>query len=117
LSSRRGKAEDLRLAIESSPRRPGFSTRRPLRGINSNAPHLRQVDYEATIAGRITRDIVTAATHRHQKIVRAREIHGVDDVGDPATANDQGRLLIDHSVPDLAGVVVTGFAEADQRTL
>jgi hypothetical protein len=60
---------------------------------------------------------VATTAHRDQKLMRACEIDGIDDVGNATTARDQRWSPINHAVPDLAGVIVTSVAGAEKRPL
>lgn len=95
----------------------GFGARRAALGIDPYAFHPRQVDHQAAVADRATGDIVAAAAHRHQKLVRTGEVDAIDDIGNPMTACDQCGPAVDHAVPDLAGIVVAGPTRAAQRSL
>jgi hypothetical protein len=60
---------------------------------------------------------VAPAAHRQKNPVLASEVHRGDDIGDPSAAGDERRFLVDHAVPDLAGLVVALVAGSDQLAL
>jgi hypothetical protein len=72
--------------------------------------HRRKVNHQATFANRVSRDVVTAPTDGHKQVVVAGEVHSVHDIGDANAARDQRRPLIDHAVPDSAGIVIARVA-------
>ncbi len=53
---------------------------------------------------------MTAAAHRDEEVLLAREAHRRDDVGHAARPHDERRVTIDHPVPDDARSVVPGIA-------
>jgi hypothetical protein len=58
---------------------------------------------------------VASAAHRQQKIVRASEADGADDIGNATAARNQRGPFVDHAVPDLARVVIARLRVAEQR--
>ena len=96
----------LGLAIELAP---GDATLRPHRtalGIDVNAFHRRQVDHQSAIDGRASRHVVTAATNRDFEAQLAREVDGIDYVGDATASGDQRRALVHQTVVDLSRFLV-----------
>jgi hypothetical protein len=79
-----------------------------------DALHPRQVDHEAALTHRVARDVVAAATNRHEQIVVTGEIDRADDVGHPGTADNQGGPFVNHGVPDLTRLIVPGIAGTQQ---
>ena len=57
-------------------------------------------------------DVVAAAAHRDEQVVRAGELHRVDHVGDAEAAGDQPGMPVDRRVPDPARRVVVGDRRA-----
>jgi len=56
----------------------------PPRGhVNADAVQRREVDDDAPVTHRVARNIVAAPTYGDQKVMPAREIDGVDDIGNP----------------------------------
>jgi hypothetical protein len=47
--------------------------------------------------------------------VGAREIDGLDHIGDPSTAGDERRPTVDHAIPDSTGLIVARVARTEQR--
>jgi hypothetical protein len=85
-------------------------------GIDAHTLHARQVKHHAAVAHRVARGVMAAPAHRHQKLVRPREIDALDHVGNASTAGNEGWASVDHTIPDGAGLVVTGIASAQQWT-
>ena len=54
------------------------------------------------------------AADRHEQVVLSGEVHRGDDVRDATAPRDERRTLVDHPVPDGAGVVVAGVARTDE---
>ena len=80
------------------------TVRRP--GIDVDALHEREVEHQPAFADGLPRDAVTAAADGKLQVVRARESNGVDDVGGPEAASDQGRTADEHAVVDATHLVV-----------
>jgi hypothetical protein len=87
-----------------------LSTGSALTWIDPQPLHRRKVNHLATFANRVSRDVVTAPTDGHKQVVVAGEVHSVHDIGDANAARDQRRPLIDHAVPDSAGIVIARVA-------
>jgi hypothetical protein len=102
-----GESMYLCLAIELLPQHAALRARRALARIDVNALHRREVDHQAVIDGGAAGDVVPAAADGDLQAERARELHGVDDVGRPVAARDEGRPPVDEPVVHAAGVVVT----------
>ncbi len=109
----RGEPEGLGLVIEIGKRRAAFHARRPVGRIDVDGIHRRQIDYEAIVAHRRARDVVSAAADRHLQVVLAGEVHGGDDVGDAGATHDQGRAPVDHGIPERARFVVVRVGRPD----
>jgi hypothetical protein len=90
--------------------RAGFGASRALHRIDAYVLDQRQVNHEAPIADRVTRDVVATAAHRDEQIVGAGELDRRDDVGHSGAADDERRVFVDHRVPDFAGRFVGGSA-------
>ena len=83
-------------------------------GVDPEALHLRQIDDDAVVARRLARDVVGPAAHGNGQPLVARERDGGHDVHRAAAAGDHRRVLVDHRVPDAAGLAVGGIAGNDQ---
>jgi hypothetical protein len=79
-----------------------------------HALHRRAIDHEPAFAHRVAGDVVAAAAHGEQQVVRPCETDGVHDVRRPFAPDDQRRSLVDHLVPHLARRVVGGIAPPQQ---
>ena len=64
----------------------------------------------------VTGSAVTPAAQRHQQALLAREVDRVPHIRNPTAARHQCRAPIDVAVPDPAGVLIAGIADADQLT-
>jgi hypothetical protein len=109
-----GQTERLGLVVEVHPLGPPFSTDGTPTGVDTHTTHLGQIDHEPPIAHRSARDVVATATDRHQEMVGAGEIDGMDHVGDPSAASDERGLAVDHAVPDGAGLIIACVARTEQ---
>jgi hypothetical protein len=109
-----GQPECLRLTIEFSPGDPARGASRALPRIDAHTPHTRQVDHQTALAHGVAWNVVAAAAHRHQELMGVGELDRADDIGHPGTASDERRALVDHAVPDLAGISVAGVAGTEQ---
>ena len=74
---------------------------------------MREVDHDAVVADRAAGDAVTAAADGEGEIVGAGEGDGGGDVMGVAALDDEGRVAVDHRVPDLALGVVAGIGGGD----
>ena len=81
-----------------------------------NALHRRQVDHDAPVDRRASRDVVAAAPHRNLQAELSRQRDGVGDVGGAAAASDQGRTLVDEAVVHTAHAVVVDVGRLKQLT-
>ena len=101
--------QTLGLVIQLAPPDAGSGASRALHGIDPNALYGRQVDHEATVTNGAASNIMASATHRHQQVVVAGEMDGVDDIRDPTTTDDQAGPSIDIAVPDLASLIIAAY--------
>ena len=68
--------------------------------------NLRQVNHEATVTNRTSRDIVAAASNRNQQSVVASECDSMSDIARIPTAHNHTGPSIDHRVPDRPDILV-----------
>jgi len=109
-----GEAEGLRLVVEFTPLDATLLLRGARGGFNPDALHPAQINHQATVAYAVARDVMATAAHRHQQTVGAGEVDRVDHVGDASAAGDEGGMLVDIGIPDLAGLIVAGIARTEQ---
>ncbi len=102
----RRQAERVRRGVEISPRGPTLGPRRARRRVDANAPHSREIDHNAFVAGPEPRHAVPAAADGQVESALAREGHRRDHVAGVHGANDHGRPSIDHRVVDLPRLLV-----------
>ena len=81
----------------------------PRLGINVNALHRRQIDHQAVIHCCPARHIVAAAAHGYFEPEVATEFHCVHHIGRAGTAGDHGGMLVDQSIVDAPGLIITGI--------
>ena len=103
----------LRLLIELREERAASDAGGPLLAIDLCPPHPGQVDQDAVIARRETRDAVAAAPDGDQQILLAGEPKSRGDVTDVGRPGDQRRVSVDEPVPDDPGGVVARVARTD----
>lgn len=84
-------------------------------GVNAHAVEQGHVDHHAALADRLAGDAVTATTDRHEQVTLAGEVDRVHHVRNPFALDDQGRMLVNQRIPDLAGLVVCRIAGHKQR--
>ena len=97
--------------IVFAPQHSASGTRAPGHGIDSDGFHRRKINHDAVVAYGATGDVVAAAPNRDRQGAGLRELHGGNDVGNAGSGDDGERTLVDHTVPDLARLVVC-FAAA-----
>ena len=88
---------------------PGDAALRPYRaafGIDVNPFHRRQVDHQSAVDGRAPCHVVTATTNRDFEAQLAREVDGIDHVGDATASGDQRRALVHQTVVDPSRFIV-----------
>ena len=88
---------EQRACLDEGPRRFG---------LDANALHGLQVDDEPAVAGGLAGDAVAAGTDSSQQTVLACEVDGVAHIGGASAAGDQGRLPVEHAVPDTPARIV-----------
>ena len=101
-----GQTERLGLVVEVDPLGPPFSPDGAPTGVDTHTAHPGQVNHEPPIAHRGARDVVAAAPNRHQEMVGAGEIDGMDHVGGPNASGNERGLTVDHAVPDGASLII-----------
>ena len=68
-------------AIQVAERRAALDPRRTPCRVDEDRPHPGQIDHEAVVAQGAPGDIVASAADGDEKIVGARELDRVDDIG------------------------------------
>jgi hypothetical protein len=108
-----GHTVHLRLVIDVAPQRATLHPGAAVGGIDSHAPHRREVDDDPVVANGGARHVVASAPYGDLQIVVAGETHGRDHVGGPDASGDQARAPVDGTVPHCTGDVVVGMVGAD----
>jgi hypothetical protein len=83
-----GETEKLSLAVEFSPGYTALDVGDLARGIDPDALHLRQVNYDAAIAGAVPGGVMGAAPYRSQDLVRPGKVHGCHHVSNTGTTRN-----------------------------
>ena len=86
----------------------------PLRWIDLDGPHAREIDDNAAVARPEAGDAVAPAANRNDEIVLAGEADRRDDVHDTSAPRDEREMAVGHCVPDDAAGVVLAIAGLDQ---
>jgi hypothetical protein len=105
---------ELRFSIELLPEDTALGADSPRADIYMYALHGRQVDQQALIDGGVSRHVVAAATNGDLEAGRPCERDRIDEVGNAATAGDQGRVSVDEAVVDPADVIVVRVRGSEQ---
>jgi hypothetical protein len=99
-ASRCREAEDLRFPIDVAPRGAALDADNSALLIHEDAIHLGNIDYQAFLARRVASHAVAACANGREQTVALRKLHGVDDIGNAATARNQGGMAVEHAVED-----------------
>ena len=113
-ASGRRETMELRFTVELIPCEPPLRAGGAGLRIDVNALHERQVDHQAVVDRGATRDVVAASPDGDLELLIARQLHGISDVGQTAAAGDERRPLVDESVMDLPGFVITCLAREEE---
>ena len=108
-----GQTVRLRLVIDVAPQRTTLHPGPAVGGIDSHAPHRREVDDDPVVANGGAGHVVASTPYGDLQIVVAGETYGRDHVGGPDASGDQARAPVDGAVPDCTGAVVVGVLGAD----
>ncbi len=81
----------------------------PIFPIHPHTAHPRHIDHHRPVAHRETRNVVTATFDAEFYVTLTRKIHARHHIGDTDTTSDDRGSPIDHSVPDRAGVIISGI--------
>src|SRR4029434_4731992 len=77
--------------------------------VHIHALHHRQVDNQPIVATPQSRSIVAAAAYGDEQLIFAAEVYCRDDIGRIRAPGDHEWPLVDHSVVELARVLVGGM--------
>ncbi len=110
----RRQVEGCRLVVEISPKRATLGISRLGLGIDLDAAHARHVEQHPAVGNGVTSYIVTAAFDRQQQFVLAGEVDGADDVGHASWLNGQRWILVMHTIPERACLVVALITEEEK---
>jgi hypothetical protein len=113
---RSGETARLRLAIELSEDDAGLYPCGARFGVHANDVHLRQIDQQSPVAGRMTGEAVPSAANRDQQLVVASEGERTAHVAGVRAASNQRWLAIESAVPHFARGVVLRVAGPQEWT-
>jgi hypothetical protein len=99
-------SDTVRLDVEVDPLGAAGGPGTEPGGVDVDTAHVGEVDHEAAFAHALAAEVVAATLDRHQQAVFAGEVDAGLHVGRAGTPADDGRLVVDHPVPDPAGVLV-----------
>src|SRR5687767_15600780 len=94
-----GQTVRLRLVVYVTPQRTTLHPGPALGGIDSHAPHRREVDDDPVVANGGARHVVASAPYGDLQIVVAGGTHRRDHVGGSDASGDQARAPVDGTVP------------------
>jgi hypothetical protein len=83
-------------------------------GVHLHAFHWRKVDDQPLITDAVPAHAVTSSTNRDRQVLTARKLESADDISNLLTAKNEGRMLINQPIPDLAGTFIAFVALVDQ---
>ena len=84
--------------------------------VDAHALHHRQVDDQPVVATPQSRSIVAAAANGDEEFIVAAEVHCRDHIGRVRAARDHEWPLVNHSVVELARILVVGMVAPDECT-
>ncbi len=96
------------------PGEAGFDACDAPQGVNSNGLHAGEINHHAALVRPIPGHTMASAAHGHGQLLAAGKRDGADHIVLVSAAHDQGRVPVDHPVPDLASAVVVVVAWRDQ---
>ena len=68
--------------------------------------HRREINDQAVVARSLVGIAMASAANGDGKVLAASELDGPDYIGNVGAADKQGRVLINHAIPDPASAVV-----------
>ena len=112
-----GQAKRRGHLVDVGPGRAALNVHGARGGVEAHAAHLREIDDQAVVAHGSAGHVVPTAANGERQLVLVGEAHGGRDVVGVGAARDDGRIPVDHPVPDAAGVVVVRVARGDDVPL
>jgi hypothetical protein len=79
--------------------------------------HRRHIDDQAIVTNGITSHMMTASSHSNRKVVLSDELERRDNILRIRTLGYEGRMSVDHAVPNLSGPIVPRIRGIDQASL
>jgi len=116
-AERRGETEGLRRAIQFPEQHAALCVRSALLRIDADFLHRAHVDHQAALRHGVARHTVTAGVHAGEQLVRAGEVHRVDDVLRIGAAHDERRVSVEGRIPDATRGVIAFIGRQQQRPM
>ena len=107
---------ELRLSIELLPQDAALGADSPSVCVYMDALHGREIDQQALIDSGVSRHVVAAAANGDLEVECPGELDRIDEVGNAATAGDEGRVFVDEAVVDPAEIVVVRISGSEQSS-
>src|SRR6266568_1277625 len=96
--------------VKLSPCNPALSDGGPTRRVHSDPFHVGQVNYHSPVANRVSGHVVTPTPDRDQHSVLPGELHCLNHVSRASRPNYEGRVSVNHSIPNLSGLIIIPVA-------
>jgi hypothetical protein len=114
---RRCKTERLSFMIEPPQGSPAFDSGRLSDGIVANPIHPPEVNNDSVVAHRRPGNVVAATSHRKRQVSVTRKIDCGHYIGWTRALNNQSGPLVDDTIPNVAGGLVTGIVRQDECSM
>jgi hypothetical protein len=114
VAGRGGQAVGLGGDVQRAEQRAALDPGQPPGRVDRDPAHRGEVDHEAAVGDGMAEDAVPAAADADLQAGLPGGADGGGDVGDAGAAHDRGRVVVDHGVPDRAGLVVARLAGPEQ---
>ena len=99
-ADRNRKTERLSFLVHVGEQRTTLDAGTVCGWIDVHRAHTREIEHDASVANRITRDVVTAAPHGQSHAVLASEVDPLDHIRGSQCLDDHAGSAIYHAVPD-----------------
>ena len=108
-----GQAKNIIGMVDIAPGATATDRGRSGSWINPAISDRRQINHQSVVRNAKAGGIMASASDGNWQPAVAAEINAVDHVRDIGASRDHARLLLDHRVVNLAGVVVLGITRLD----
>src|SRR5712692_10420080 len=96
--------------VKLSPGNSPFSGGGPAGRVHSDPFHSGQVNYHSSLADRVSSHVVAPTPDRDQHSVFPGELHCLNHVSCASRPVNEGRVSVDHSIPNLSGLLIIPVA-------